>query len=458
MNIITNPTGINNTIMNFCRSFFRRFGVKKLLRKSGIVKKRGVEAYLLFAFLLGLVFSGKNLYEQMKTEDIEFDKDAVYRFLGMEGVNWERLLSALGAAVIAEINNLTSDERKTALIIDDTSYYRNRSKKVELLSRCKDHVNNNYYNGYTLLTMGWSDGQTFIPVDFRMVASGKDENLICGTQKPQDKRTIATKRRLDARKPKPDLVIDMLCAVKDTPADCKHVLFDSWFSSPIAFLRIKETGHDTIARLKKVNHKYTFNGEKMTISQIYKTNKKRRGRSRYLLSVEVTIEHKDYKEDIPAKIVFVRNKNKRKDWIALLSTDTSLTEDEIVALYGKRWDIEPFFKVCKSYLRLEKEFQTRSFDAIVAHTSIVFSRYIMLALENRESKDQRSVCAIFHAVCKELEDISFEAAFDIIMTTMVNAFRDYMHIENSQMDALADLFMSRLPAYITEKLGRKMVA
>ena len=34
--------------------------------------------------------------------------------------------------------------------------------------------------------------------------------------------------------------------------------------------------------------------------------------------------------DIPAKIVFVRNRNNRKDWIALISTDVTLSEEEII--------------------------------------------------------------------------------------------------------------------------------
>jgi hypothetical protein len=306
----------------------------------------------------------------------------------------------------------------------------------------------------------WSDGQSFVPVDFRQVASNNDEFLLCGADEdvPEDKRTIATRRRIAARKPKPELVIDMLNSVKDTPMDCKYVLFDSWFSSPLAFHNIKNTGHDVVARLKNNNHHYTFNGKAMRISEIYKSSRKRRGRSRYLLSVEVTVTHKDFEACIPAKIVFVRNRNKRKEWIAILSTDTSLTEDEIIALYGKRWAIEPFFKVCKSYLRLEKEFQTRSYDAIVAHTAIVFIRYIMLSLENRESKDERSVCAIFHAVCKELDDISFETAFNMIMDTMMKAVQDYLHLENSQVDGLVALFMSRIPAYITGKLPNFAVA
>jgi hypothetical protein len=40
---------------------------------------------------------------------------------------------------------------------------------------------------------------------------------------------------------------------------------------------------------------------------------------------------------------------------------------QIVTLYGRRWDIEVFFKMAKSFLKLAKEIQSRSFDALVAH-------------------------------------------------------------------------------------------
>lgn len=77
-----------------------------------------------------------------------------------------------------------------------------------------------------------------------------------------------------------------------------------------------------------------YNGEALSLINIYKRNKKRRGRSRYLLSVE---------KSIPARVVYVRNRNKRKEYLCLISTDTSLSEEEIIRLYGKRWDIEVFF-------------------------------------------------------------------------------------------------------------------
>ena len=38
-----------------------------------------------------------------------------------------------------------------------------------------------------------------------------------------------------------------------------------------------------------------------------------------------------------------------------ICTDTVLSEEGIIRIYGKLWDIEVFFKACKSYLHLVKE-------------------------------------------------------------------------------------------------------
>ena len=73
--------------------------------------------------------------------------------------------------------------------------------------------------------------------------------------------------------------------------------------------------------------------------------------------------------DISSKLVFVRDRRK-KDWLVLISTNPELSNEEIVRLYGRRWDIEVFFKMAKQHLKLVKEIQTRDFDSLVAHTSI----------------------------------------------------------------------------------------
>ena len=76
-------------------------------------------------------------------------------------------------------------------------------------------------------------------------------------------------------------------------------------------------------------------------------------------------------------LVFVRNRNNRQDYLILVSTDVNLSEEEIIQTYGKRWNIEVFFKMCKSYLKLGKESRTMSYDAMTAHVSIVLARYII---------------------------------------------------------------------------------
>ena len=149
-----------------------------------------------------------------------------------------------------------------------------------------------------------------------------------------------------------------------------------------------------IAMVKKTpKMKFLYNGEALLLTEIYKRSKKRRGRSRYLLSVLVDVE-KDG-TTIPAKVVYVRNRNRRNEYLCLISTNTEIDEDEIIRIYGKRWNIEVFFKVCKSYLRLTKECRTLSYDAMTAHVAIVFTRYMMLSVENRESQDERSLGELF---------------------------------------------------------------
>lgn len=72
----------------------------------------------------------------------------------------------------------------------------------------------------------------------------------------------------------------------------------------------------------------------MPLTDVYSKNQKRRGRSRYLLSVMVEVVKAE--KIILAKVVYVRNRNKRNEYLCLLSTDVSLSEDEIIWIYGKR--------------------------------------------------------------------------------------------------------------------------
>ncbi|MGP1597881.1 hypothetical protein [Peptoanaerobacter stomatis] len=64
--------------------------------------------------------------------------------------------------------------------------------------------------------------------------------------------------------------------------------------------------------------------------------------------------------------------------ITLLCTDITVDKEDILRIYANRRDIEVVFKVSKDLLNLNKEFKAVSFDMIISHISIVFTRYMIL--------------------------------------------------------------------------------
>ena len=122
---------------------------------------------------------------------------------------------------------------------------------------------------------------------------------------------------------------------------------------------------------------------------------------------------------IPAKIVCVRNKANRKDWLAFICTATTLSEEEIIRIYGKRWQIEVFFKTCKSMLNLVGECHSLSYDALTAHVAIVFTRYMLLAMEQRQNEDQRTLGELFFFLVDEMADITFNRSLCILMEALI---------------------------------------
>lgn len=124
----------------------------------------------------------------------------------------------------------------------------------------------------------------------------------------------------------------------------------------------------------------------------------------------------------------------------------NLTPEEIIQTYGKRWSIEVFFKVCKTYLRLSKEFRSLSYDAMTAHVSIVFARYMMLAIDQRKRTDERSLGDLFYLTIEELSDITYAEALQLLLKHLEQLLIKEVGVSEEEIDRLMDLFMKTLPA------------
>lgn len=450
---ITQDNQNDNQISKSIRTFFTRFHLSSALKAANAYKKKGTSATLIFQYLFLLIFSNRSMYMNLLIgkDTPDFAKDTVYRFMKMIQINWIRFTTILSSRIIKEaIVPLDSKDRVNVLIIDDSMFERNRSKKVELLAKAYDHAKHCYKFGFRMLTLGWSDGNTFLPVNSILLSTENKKNRV-NEATVVDKRTVGYKRRMLAVKKGTTAMLELLKSAKKADIPAKYVLFDSWFSSPSSLHSVKEIGYDVIAMVKKTPKMFfRYNGEDMPLTSIYNKNKKRRGRSRYLLSIMIDVV-KDGKA-IPAKVVYVRNKNKRNEYLCLVSTDVSLSEDEIIRIYGKRWDIEVFFKVCKSYLKLSKECRSMSYDAMTAHTAIVFTRYMMLSLENREANDTRSMGELFLYFSDEMSDITWIQAFQMMLNMFRTLLADQIDISDEKIDELVNAFMNAVPAVLKSKL------
>lgn len=161
------------------RNFMKRFSVSSALKSSNAVKIKGFAVIEIFQCLFMLVFAHRSIYMDMKKETVTVANDTVYRFLNSARINWLKFTTRLSAKIIEDaIAPLTSEQRENVLIIDDSVFERSRSKKVELLTKVFDHAKRKYTFGFRMLTLGWSDGNTFLPVNSVLLSSENDKTVM----------------------------------------------------------------------------------------------------------------------------------------------------------------------------------------------------------------------------------------------------------------------------------------
>ena len=379
-------------------------------------------AFEIFQFLLLMVFQGCNMYRYLgsKRQDIACSKSTYHRFLNDRHYNWKLFITRLAAKVISWLDKLTDPKRFKAFVLDDSFIGRKRSKKVELLSFIYDHVSGRSLPGFNPLTLGWTDGFSFIPVAFNMLASAVKSKRIVDIKEGIDKRTNGYKNRMDAIKQKPESAIAMIKTALNAGIEAGYVLMDTWFTNEPFIKQIKELGLEVIGMLKDNKQMYHYRGKLLNLKEIAAHHVRFNTRQDCLGSIVVSTRH----NRIPVKLVFVRNRNKRDEYLIILSTDCTLSDEEIIRRYGYRWSIECCFKVSKSLLKLGKEFQPVNYDTTVSSTALVFTRFIILEWIRRKENDVRTLGELFYATFDEVRDIEMADALNSLLSILASGLKD----------------------------------
>jgi hypothetical protein len=181
-----------------------------------------------------------------------------------------------------------------------------------------------------------------MPLAFSLLSSDKKSNRYQEPSGSIDKRTVGYRRRKEAMKKSTETMFHLLDEVHPLELCAKTLLFDSWFAFPSVIKRVVSNYPLHVICMLKNMHRvyYTYQGETYTLGQLYKVIRKKRGRAKVLASVVVSLGKDEQEIEVQARIIFVRDRNCSKKWLALLSTDLNVSNEEVVRLYGKRWQIE----------------------------------------------------------------------------------------------------------------------
>ena len=182
MKRIPKNMAIDQDLISALNSFFKRFSVGHALGQANAYKIKGFSPVSMMQYLVQLVFTHFSMHRDARGGEksvINGSSDAIYRFLRSSFINWTIFLFSVASRVCEWVNALTSDDRLTALILDDTLFHRPFSKKLELVSRVFDHTDRKYKRGFRSLFLGWSDGFTFLPLAFRHMSSADTKNRYC---------------------------------------------------------------------------------------------------------------------------------------------------------------------------------------------------------------------------------------------------------------------------------------
>jgi hypothetical protein len=357
------------------------------------IKQSGIPIWDLLKLLFVLPFTNAEsinaLYNTRMAPETEGGKDAYYRLLSNQKINWRNILLLFVKRYLKLDDKFTKPQELTKCLIFDDTEISKRGKHIEGVSKVHSHVTKNFIFGYKLLVAGYWNGSIFIPIDFSFHRENKNNKkkkygLSVKEYKAQkktkrEKGSAVLKRFKELNAKKNDIIVQMFKRVNHRKIEVDYILTDSWFTTTTLIRKLLNINKSiNVIGMYKYNSKVFFDGKGLTIKQLRKSKK---GLKRSRLT---GFYHMSFIGEIDgvALKVFLTRKGKNGSWHTIISTDTALSFNKMIKIYNIRWSIEVFFKEAKQLLGLGKN-QSTNFDVQVAQTTITMIQYLMISLKYR---------------------------------------------------------------------------
>lgn len=398
------------------------------------------------------------------SKELIHKKDVLYDFLKNENVCWRSIMLLFFKQIYKVISKKSEESTDTACFVVDDSKEDKTGKKIEFIGKVHDHCSHSYSLAFKVLTLGYTDGKTFLPLNFSLHSEAgkngkrglKDKDLAKQYTKERASKSAGFERASEVFQDKITMALKMIKQSLKSWLKVNYVLADSWFICEKFIKEVKEINSKlNVIGLMKMNRTIEIEGKKYKTEKIPVLMRKRIKESRKFKCTYISLKM-NYKE-IEIRGYWIKM-NGQESWNLLISTDIKLGFVKAMEIYKQRWSIEVFFKDCKQNLGLNS-CQSKDFDAHIAHNSIVFMNYMILALKKR-FEDYETFGILFRnfkdlmlkqTVVHRMWNILFQLFDTVFVFLGVDFTRFFKMLINKQDEILQNLNIALNPLYPTEQ-------
>src|SRR3990172_8656059 len=257
------------------------------------------------------------------------------------------------------------------LIIDDTVIEKSgRPKKMEGLGWHYSHSKAGVVYGYCMVSSHYRCGDVSIPYDFR---------------------SYLTEKTATEFKTKQELAVELIDSFTHGSTAKNYLLLDTWFTSKKVISAGKTGGFEIIGALKR-NRKFQLReGDFVHTLKAYEKNLRKSSFEGVTLKGEAFRVRRitAYLKGIGWVVILISKRKRDRSKKYILSTDMTLSNEQILQYYSYRWDVEVGYLYCKDRLGLS-QYQMRKLKAIEKYCALVFSAFGLLEAL-RLSNNEKSI-------------------------------------------------------------------
>ena len=187
---------------------------------------------------------------------------------------------------------------------------------------------------------------------------------------------------------------------------------------------MNDLGLKVISRIANNNKIWNFTDKEKSLEAIYNKFKKLKtvkngqyGKKIKFKYFSAVVEHKTAGY---IKIVFLKTSDKL---IPIASTDLEITDEEIIEIYKRRWDIEQGYKDLRGHFGFGKE-ENRIYEALIGRITLSLFTYNIVSYINRINNEPKTIGGLFKDLECEL------ATLAIAMQTFISILEEIAKIED----------------------------